>query len=157
MSEAKKTVIVRECQSCGATGLYRGMGERDGVAVVCHTCNGTGKETITVNWTPFETRKPARGVSVVLQTNPGICAAPGIVPGGIPFEDWTAGKPFPRRGAEMRQHTCPAWWYQSADYDRKPNWKECGWGAFSSCAHFKDKAKCWERFDKEDAASEKKR
>ena len=32
-----------ECESCKGTGLYVGMAEREGSAVVCHTCKGTGK------------------------------------------------------------------------------------------------------------------
>jgi hypothetical protein len=50
----------------------------------------------------------------------------------------------------MRKYTCPAWWYQSADYKKKPNWKEClACGSFSSCKHFSIKQNCWDRFDKE--------
>lgn len=146
------TKIERECQSCGATGLYTGMGERNGIAVECHTCKGSGKEVVEVRWKPFTMRKDKRGIKQVLQTNPGICAAPGVVPGGIPYEEWKAGKGFPKRGAEMRQHTCPAWWYQSADYERKPDWDECRatlGASFSSCPSFKNKSKCWERFDRE--------
>ncbi|GAH55007.1 unnamed protein product, partial [marine sediment metagenome] len=38
-----------ECNDCKGTGLYTGMAEGDGFAVVCHACNGTGKrhEVIT--------------------------------------------------------------------------------------------------------------
>lgn len=32
-----------ECNACKGTGLYVGMAERDGAAVVCYTCKGTGK------------------------------------------------------------------------------------------------------------------
>ena len=146
----KTTRIERECQSCGATGLYVGIGERDGIAVQCHTCDGTGKELVEIRWEPFVKRKGKRGVTHVLETNPGICASPGVVPGGIPYKDWFQGLGFPHRGAEMREHTCPEWWYQSADYKRKPEWNECvGMGSFSECLQFKHKAECWKRFDVE--------
>ena len=145
-----KTTIASECSRCGATGLYIGMAEQDGMAVQCHTCNGTGKEIITVQWTPFTKRKEKRGVKQVLEANPGIGAAPGVTPGGISYREWNSGKGFPKRGAEMREHTCPAWWYQSVDYRRKPGWNECiGCGQFSECPSFKNKKKCWERFDRE--------
>jgi len=32
-----------ECPSCNGTGLYCGMGEKEGVAVVCCKCQGSGK------------------------------------------------------------------------------------------------------------------
>jgi len=55
-----------------------------------------------------------------------------------------------RARRKMRNYTCPAWWYQIADYKRKPDWDECLiLGSFSSCAHFSKKEKCWEKWDKE--------
>jgi hypothetical protein len=89
----------------------------------------------------------------VIQTNPGICCGEiaGDVNwvGGMTYADWLRGKRF-ETGMEMRAHTCPAWWYQCADYTKKPDWKEC-WSAnmFSACKYFGDKHKCWERWDKE--------
>ena len=44
----KRTIVI-ECQACGGTGLYKGMAERDGAAVVCSCCNGTGKTEFTYN------------------------------------------------------------------------------------------------------------
>lgn len=35
-----RTIII-ECQACKGTGLYKGMAERDGAAVVCSHCHGT--------------------------------------------------------------------------------------------------------------------
>ena len=148
----RKTKIERACQSCGATGLYVGMAERGGAAVVCHTCKGTGKETMVIDWEPFTGRKDIYGVSVVFKVNPGICVAPGVVPGGMAYEAWKRGEEF-GPGMEMRKHTCPCWWYQTEDYNRRPEWDECNstlGSTFSKCPHFADKAACWERFDKED-------
>jgi hypothetical protein len=73
--------------------------------------------------------------------------------GGLPYEDWKAGKPF-TPGTEMRRSTCPAWWYQCTDYDKKPNWDECGFGVFSKCKHFAEKQRCWERSDSEQLLAE---
>jgi len=149
-----KTIeIEQECQSCNGTGLYCGMAERNGFAVVCHTCNGTGKHKFTHCYNDFTVRrKPDKEIGRVLQTNPGIVVGTGSGHsiesfGGMPFEQWERGEPFPQR-SEMRQFVCPAWWYQSADYKLKPNWKECGFGVFSQCDHFPNKHKCWERWDK---------
>lgn len=143
-----------ECTSCKATGLYIGLGERDGAAVVCFHCNGTGKVHRVHKYNDFLKRKAKSGVKRVYKANPGMTIGTGngyILKdfGGMPYELWDEGQNFPKK-SENRKFTCPAWWYQSADYDKKPNWDECaGCGAFSDCKHFKDKSKCWERFDEE--------
>lgn len=143
-----------ECRACKGTGLYVGLAERDGSAVVCHRCKGSGREHITVNYTPFTKRVARKNVVRVFETNPGICIGSGNGHsledfGGIPYEDWVAGKSF-GLGTENREYTCPAWFYQSADYKKKPNWDTCrGFGSFSACKHFSDKASCWKRFDGE--------
>ena len=143
------------CESCKASGLYIGMGERDGAAIVCHRCKGTGAATL--EYDDFQGRTARLKVRRVYQTNPGICIGEGNGHrleqfGGIPYEEWARGGEFPRRGSENREFTCPAWWYQSADYDRMPKWKECEGSLgrpFSACPSFGDKAGCWRRFDKE--------
>ena len=142
------------CESCGGTGLYVGMAERDGAAVVCDTCKGSGCFHFAHEYTPFEHRKDRRGVRRVFQTNPGICIGEGNGHtleefGGMPTKEWEQGLPF-KRGMENRKYTCPCWWYQSANYKLKPDWKECQvFGSFSSCKHFSSKEKCWARFDRE--------
>jgi hypothetical protein len=155
MSKPHTFSVKAKCGSCGGTGLYVGLGERDGSAVVCHTCKGTGCQTLTLTWDDFTGRVDRPEVRRVVQANPGICVGTGNGHaladfGGMPADAWRRGEPFPA-GSEMRRFTCPAWWYQSADYKKKPDWKECGYGAFSACDHFKNKAACWERFDREQA------
>lgn len=144
------------CTSCKATGLYVGMGERDGAAVVCHTCKGTGESTL--EYDDFTGRKPKPGVvKRVYQVNPGICIGTGNGHrledfGGISYAEWNSGQGFPKRGSENREFTCPKWWYQSEDYKRGPDWKECDntlGSTFSSCPYFKTKDRCWARFDEE--------
>lgn len=151
-----KFIADAKCSSCGGTGLYVGLAEKDGAAVVCNTCDGTGCEKIVINYTPFDHRIKPSNVLHVFQVNPGICIGSGGDKklklsdfGGMPFKDWADGKPFPPK-SEDRKFTCPAWWYQSANYEKKPHWDECiGYGSFSQCPSFKDKAGCWERFDRE--------
>ena len=133
------------CKSCNSTGLYKGLAERDGFAVVCHTCEGSGKHHVKIEYDDFEERKKRDDVTRVLEVNPGICVGPagelgGPIAedqfGGQPYDQWFLGHPF-SAGMEMRNYTCPAWWYQSADSDKKPNWNECiGGGSFSSCQSF---------------------
>ena len=142
------------CRPCKATGLYVGMAEKSGAAVVCHTCDGTGKHHVKIEWNDFNGRQRQDGVSRVYKTNPGICIGAGNGHrledfGGISYEDWKSGKEFVS-GTENRKFTCPAWWYQSADYSKKPEWKECGYGAFPACPSFSKKDQCWQRWDKEE-------
>ncbi len=146
--------IKQECPDCKGTGLYRGMGERKGAAVVCYACEGTGCYHFRHEYQEFKERKIALGVSRVYRSNPGICIGKGNGKtledfGGMPWEDWEAGYPFPPR-SEDRAHTCPAWWYQSADCAKKPKWEECALcGAFSDCSRFPDRAACWAKWDRE--------
>lgn len=146
-----------ECKSCNGTGVFIGMAERDGAAVVCHTCKGTGCFHFIHTYEEFEKKKHNPEASRVYQYNPGImignregvCSLPDF--GGMSYLDWRKGKRFPK-GSEMRKFSCPCWWYQGADYEKKPNWKEClsNLGrTFSQCAHFPNKEMCWERWDKE--------
>lgn len=136
------------CKSCKGTGLYVGMAERDGFAVVCTTCKGSGEKVYVLEWDDFYDLLAQKDVHTVVRTNPGICLGGDIDFGGMPYADWLAGKPFPP-GSEDRTHTCPAWFYQSADYEKKPNWEECGFGAFSACSSFTNKHQCWVRWDEE--------
>lgn len=143
--------ITQECDACSGTGLYIGMGERDRAAVVCSRCAGEG--FYEYQYKEFTGRKRKLKVVQVYATNPGICATPEAVPGGVPYKEWLKDPESVKQpGAEMREHTCPAWWYQSAAYELVPRWKECiSMGAFTRCRHFSIKSRCWERWDKENA------
>lgn len=148
-----------KCDSCEGTGIYMGYAEHDGAGVVCANCKGKGKITMKVEWEKFEGKSYRSGVERVYKINPGICIGKGRGKykledfGGMPYKDWIDGKPFPKK-SEMRRYTCPAWWYQTADYKEKPDWDECcHFGSFSDCRNFSHKEQCWERFDKEQEAS----
>lgn len=142
------------CETCDGSGLYCGMAEKRGAAVVCSYCNGTGKVDIEISYRKFKEKKILDGIERVYETNPGI----GIGSteryqlsdfGGMPYDEWFNGGSFPKR-SEMRNFSCPAWWYQCANYELKPDWDECvGCGSFSGCENFITKWKCWDRFDKE--------
>jgi hypothetical protein len=149
----KKFEVDEKCPACSGTGLYVGFGEKDGAAVICHDCKGTGKFHFVHEYEEFEKIEEKKGVKWVLQINPGIGVGEGngfdfSDFGGMSYNDWKSGKKFTDDMA-MKRHTCPAWWYQSVDYKRKPDWKECGFGALYDCPHFKNKSVCWHRFKKE--------
>ena len=145
-----------QCKSCAGSGLYVGFAERDGAAVVCHTCHGTGKHHVKIEYDDFQGRQLRDDVERVYETNPGICLGKGNGHklsdfGGMPYDSWLMNLPS-GVGRENRKYTCPAWWYQSANYKMKPKWEECVVnGAFSGCAHFDNKDRCWQRFDCEQA------
>ena len=145
-----KIELIEQCKACKGTGLYKGMGERDGYAVVCHNCKGTGKYHFVHEYEEFTGKKERTDITRVLQVNPGICAGGNELDfGGVSYKDWLQVGTFPPK-SEMRNFTCPAWWYQSADYSKKPRWNECLLcGNFSGCKHFKNKEQCWKRWDKE--------
>jgi hypothetical protein len=139
------------CEDCKGTGLYVGFAEKDGAAVVCHTCKGTGCFHFVHTYEPFVRRIKRNGIKRVFASNPGICIGENESIkltdfGGMDSEEWEKGN---RDFIEDRKHLCPSWYYQSVDYNKKPNWAECGFGAFSSCKHFCNKDKCWDRWDKE--------
>ena len=144
-----KTLQV-ECRACLATGLYIGFAEKEGAAVECRRCKGTGAEELA--FTPFTERRPKANVTRVYATNPGVVIAPRLG-GGISHEEWeTDASGLGAPGTELRGHTCPAWWYQSANVSMKPEWEECAssWASgFSACDSFETKERCWERFDRE--------
>lgn len=152
-----KTIEFDEkCQTCKGTGLYVGMAEYDGAAIVCYKCKGTGCHHFEHHYEEFIKRDSKKRVEQVYQHNPGIGLGKGKNNeyrleefGGMPYVEWLKNPSFPAR-SENRKCTCPAWWYQSVDYDKKPRWAEClGCGAFSGCTSFGSKNKCWERWDKE--------
>ena len=154
----------QQCKSCKGTGLYVGICERDGAAVVCHTCNGTGCHHVKIEYDDFESRKEQHDVKRVFEASVGMCIGKGknnkyVLSdfGGMPYREWIQDFPFPPK-SEMRQFVCPAWWYQSVDYDKKPDWddehRQCGWGgSFSGCKYFPEKDGCWHRWDKENTWS----
>ena len=147
-----------ECPSCQGTGLYVGIGEAryykeyDGAAVVCYNCEGTGKKEIESSYEEFTGIKPPRdGVKHVWACNPGIVTSPDVVSGGIPLKMWQERPELVhQRGAEMRSHVCPEWWYSYANTKLMPGWDEClGSGRWDHCKMFSRKNECWNRFDAE--------
>jgi hypothetical protein len=137
------------CKSCKGTGIYVGMAEYDGYGVVCHKCNGTGKAHFKYEYEDFEKREINPNIKKVLQVNPGIGVGGIFDFGGMSYNDWYEGKPFPPK-SEMRNYVCPNWWLQSTE-GKHTDWDWCirlG-ESFSQCEHFCNKKTCWERYDEE--------
>jgi len=58
-----KKKIVQECPACGGTGLYSGMCEGPGKAVICVDCEGTGAYEFT--YTEYTGRHTKRGIKEI--------------------------------------------------------------------------------------------
>lgn len=138
-----------KCNSCNGTGIHR-LGEKGKVGIVCRACKGTGCREIKVEWEDFDGKIRAEDIKRVVEVNPGVIINEDPKFGGMPYEDWFDGKPFPPK-SENRKNSCPALWYQSVNYKFQPDWEWCKevLGSFSSCPHWKKKDRCWERWDEE--------
>jgi len=109
-----------KCNECKGTGLCIGFAESHGGAIICSRCSGSGELHKKITYKGFTDRKIKR----VFQLNLG-----GIIGesetlklsdfGGQSYGKWLSGKPFPPK-SENRLSTCPAWWYQFADHNLKP-------------------------------------
>lgn len=67
--------ISQECPDCHGTGLYSGMCEAKGDAVVCITCEGKG--WIWHYYTPFTGRRKKTGIKKIRYSN-GYMMAAGV-------------------------------------------------------------------------------
>ena len=87
----------------------------------------------------------------MVRTNPGIVISLETTQGGVSYQEWQQDPgSVGQRGREVREHCCPAWWYQSAESSRKPTWTECETVSyFPKCPLFHRKNECWKRFDQE--------
>ena len=139
------------CRACKGTGLYIGMAERNGSAVVCHRCSGTGAEKITFE--PFKGRKAKEGVKRVFSTNPGnVLSAEdetdregNLLPFskyGCTYEEWVEGAQ-PR---ELEFLMCPN--MLRDDRAREMYKQRCdryitAWQSYSVCRKWPEKEECW--------------
>jgi len=150
----KKFEVDAECRACGGTGLYIGMAERHGAAVVCSRCKGTGKERMSISYIPFTGRKKRMGVVRVFEFNSGYVIGNGPDCkiedfGGMSFDKWEQGEPFPL-GSESREYVCPKQYAQvtGKDFD----YEKCKYSlgtTFKNCKFYVDKKECWRDYDKQ--------
>jgi hypothetical protein len=162
MEETKSFVSDIECPYCEGTGLYVGVCERDGSAVICYQCNGTGCYRKQFNYTLFQRKRPRTDVKRVYETAGGYgISAEDVVnkkgetikfsQAGVSYEDWfTSGKkPWPIRDLHCPlQHTCQQW--ESPIYCRDTFFG----GLISECPMRHRMAECWKLYDEEMKESE---
>jgi len=91
LEERMKKQVKAVCTACGGTGVYSGMCEAKGTAVVCINCDGTGCEVI--KYEPFVERKKRRGIKTVHQSR-GRLIPTGVGPkeGSVTYKEFLSGK-----------------------------------------------------------------
>lgn len=118
MREKKVIKMDVQCPACNGTGLYAGITEKEGCAVVCHQCEGTGCFHYEYSYLPFEKRIGIDDINRVFKKSAGFVHAPdGIVDpdgtgpvdfseGGCSYENWLKGDdPLP-----LKKLYCPKSW-----------------------------------------------
>jgi hypothetical protein len=152
---SKMITVCVECNSCGGTGLFQGMAEREGSAVICSSCNGSGRETLS--YTPFNARKFKKGVKRVFKSSFGYmhgvgkhdCKDGSIIDfdaGGCSYEEWLNGtEPKP-----VETLYCPYIWsnHGIGDEPLLDCKEDVKLGSrISDCKKYGSKAECWKEFN----------
>jgi len=147
----REQTIAIECKACRGTGLYRGAAERDGAAVVCQQCDGTGRQEF--KYKPFAGRNRAENVNRVFKSSFGYVHSAKDVnaikfsDGGVEYDEWLNGElPKP-----VKDLYCPfLWTWQQLKGElyatRCENGIKLG-SRISDCRHWSSKSKCWEIYE----------
>ena len=156
----KKIEMTIECPACGGTGIYSGMGEGEGVAVICYKCDGTGAYRYSYTYNDFTGRKEKNGVKRVYLKGSSYKLGLGKInfsngigeidmdKEGISYSEFlTGGKP-----THIKKLECPMLADQGACHDIEGFTDECnrlngGWCSYlPKCKNQHNKDQCWERF-----------
>ena len=151
-----------QCDDCKGTGLYVGMAERNGAAVECWKCRGSGYVSVNLKFAKFTGRKKRKGVVRVFDSAHGYgLSAEDVMnkdgklirfsEAGCAYKDWLKGvKPVP-----IKDLHCP---YQHTNQDlqlkdrhdlyktRCNNGLSLG-GRLADCKFRSAMATCWEIYD----------
>ena len=153
-----------ECPSCSGTGLYVGMGEGKGTAVICHKCNGTGAFIYSYSYTIFKSRKVITNVKRVYLSGTGYRLGLGKInflngvgeidmdKEGVSYNEFLNGE----KPKHIKKLTCPMYVEQAKCHSIKGFIDECerlnnGYiGNISSCKEYKQQniLYCWDRFER---------
>ena len=150
----RPTTVKEQCSSCGGTGLYTGMAEKDGAAVLCKRCQGSG--AYILEYIPFTGKKaPPSSITWVYAQNPSATLLTPETPGGVSRNEWLENPDSAlQEGREVRTAACPKWWYDlSSMSDKAPDWEACKFtGPYADCPFFASKDRCWEQWDADQAS-----
>lgn len=146
--------IIIECSSCNGTGLYVGESERDGAAVICRECEGTGY--ITFEYKKFKERKIRENVKRVFEPCNYVISATDIITkegklikfseAGCSYEEWLQGaKPKP-----IKDLYCPYIWrntgmgHEPLEKCKENTSHSC---VISDCKLYYLKEECWKEYE----------
>ena len=155
----KKIEMKVECPSCKGTGLYNGMGEAKGVAVICYKCKGTGAFMYSYSYNDFTGRKLREDIKRVYLSGMGYGISLGKInfngigeidmdKEGISYPEFLNGK----KPQHIKKLGCPMRADQSACHDINGFVDECnklngGWiSLITDCKNQHNKEQCWSRF-----------
>ena len=156
----KKIELEIECEACDGTGLYSGMGESKGLAVVCRKCKGSGKYMYKFEYNDFTGLKERGDIErVYLPT--GYKLGLGIInfdgvgeidmnKKGVSYSEFLEGK----RPNRIKEIECPMMADQGACHRVEGFVDGCndlgiGWGGtISNCKNQCNRMECWERYEK---------
>jgi len=154
-----KIDIMIECPSCNGTGLYSGMAEGEGIAVICYKCKGSGKYHFVYSYNKFKGRKKKEGIKRVFLKGTQYKIGLGVInfdkvgpidmdKEGVSYQEFLDGK-MPEHITKLE---CPMLADQGACHDTPGFTEKCnelngGWiGFLSDCKHQLKKEECWKRF-----------
>jgi hypothetical protein len=149
-----------ECEFCDGTGLNKGEYEemKMSCAAICSRCNGTG--CIKFEYKKFKGRKLRDDIVKVFPNSFGFVHFSDdfefkdgdlihYSKYGCSYQEWLKGV-FPKPVKELY---CPRIYNQSLVHEILELEKKCLsskhlYGGITSCKYYKDKAVCWEIFEK---------
>lgn len=151
-----------QCKSCQGTGLYQGVGEGKGTAVVCYDCKGTGKAHYSFQYEEFTGRKLRDDVERVYRRGSPYKLGLGKINfddigeidmdhEGISYREFLNGD-TPKH---IKQLGCPMMVDQGACHEIKGFVETCnelngGWiNYIPNCKNKKNILQCWKRFEEE--------
>lgn len=160
----KRIEMTIQCPACNGTGVYVGMAERDGAAVVCHRCNGSGKYDYSYEYEEFTGIKKAEGVERVYKKGYGFVIAPQVLDftgigeidmgeEGVSYAEFLKGN-LP---GHTKKLACPMVADQSVCHRVSGFVDECEalhgscllGTLLTKCNYQPHKANCWKRFDRD--------
>ncbi len=148
------TTINVFCSVCNGYGVIINQFTKDGSALHCENCNGTGSIERTIE--TFSERKVYDNIHRVFLTNLGTTIQdypelPVEDQGGVSYEQWqTIGKDIFAKGTELEKRTCPKMWYSMVNSSIKaPAYDDCVENKFRSCAKWRTRSECWTTFKTE--------
>lgn len=148
------------CQACDGTGLYVGMAERDGSAVVCSRCKGSGNYAYHFEYEPFvERTAPPEGVTRVHLARGYVLSPKHPDCSGIPVNEYEPGMVVPADEGLYCPYLYTHQVWCAKPEKRHPDYEPAApvlAGRYiSSCKHWDSKAECWALFHANAPASAK--